>query len=114
MLDLRAFTSLTRLHAAAATIGEFKTLTDGTVRDVLPPNLASLCVSKIEGPLQLLIDLKSLRKLTLAQLPLLSQLPGNTTSTGTTSNSSNGPTATMGQVQACLPDVVIELVEPDA
>lgn len=74
--------------------------------DVLPPHLVSLCVGKIEGPLQLLIDLKSLRKLTLAQLPHVDQLPANANGS---SNSGRFTWAAMEQVQECLPDVGIKV-----
>lgn len=103
-LALGHLTALTRMHLSAVVT---QVCVGG--KDVLPPNLVSLCVTKIDGPLQLLVQLKSLRRLTLAQLPLLNQLPGHTSAS--TTNSSNAPTATLEQVQACLPDVAIKLSE---
>jgi hypothetical protein len=71
-------------------------------RDVLPPNLVSLCAGKVEGDsLQPLACLKSLRFLTLAQLPAAS------------TRSSKGATKTTQspeqQAKAALPDVVIKV-----
>lgn len=131
-LDLGHLTALTRLHLSANGSGwGGKEVYIGGA-DVLPPNLVSLCVSKVEGPLQLLVDLKSLRKLTLVKLPLLSQLPGGgatlssaqaaaAAATGTSTSggrskaartqpsgsSNNQAAAELEQLQACLPNVAI-------
>jgi hypothetical protein len=76
-------------------------------RDVLPPNLVSLCISSVAGDsLQPLASLKSLRSLTLVQLPGASS---------SSSSSKGAAQATKSQeqqlkaAQQCLPDVTIKV-----
>jgi hypothetical protein len=97
-------TALTRLHMSSNSV-----LYPGGVcvgsRDVLPPNLVSLCAGSVAGDsLQPLASLKSLRHLTLVQLPAAS------------SSSSKGAAATaqsqeqqLKAAQQCLPDVTIKV-----